>query len=65
MRYVSLRNECDGLSILGPGNALLEGMVLLEYVWPCWSRCIIVSVGFKTLLLAANMEANILLSVFR
>lgn len=22
------------------GVALLEGWVLLEWVWPCWSRCV-------------------------
>ena len=38
---------------LAQGVALVEGMALLEYVWPCWSRCVIVGVGFKNLTLAA------------
>ena len=29
------------------------GVVLLEEVWLCWSRCVTVGVGFKTLILAA------------
>ena len=35
------------------GVALLEGMALLEWVWPFWSKCVTVGVGFKTLILAA------------
>ena len=33
--------------------AVLGGVALLEWVWPCWSGCVTVGVGFKTLLLAA------------
>jgi hypothetical protein len=33
------------------GVALLEDLALLEEVWPCWSRCITVGLGFNTLLL--------------
>jgi hypothetical protein len=29
-----------------------QGEALLE-VWPCWSRCVTVGVGFKTLILVA------------
>ena len=32
---------------------LAQGVALLEWVWPCWSRCAIMGKGFKTLLLAA------------
>ena len=32
---------------------LLEGVALLELVWPCWSRRDIVDVSFKTLILTA------------
>jgi hypothetical protein len=35
------------------GAAPLEGMTLLEQMWPCWSRCVTVGVGFKTLILTA------------
>jgi hypothetical protein len=35
------------------GVALLESVVLLEEVWPFWSRCVTVDVDFKTLILAA------------
>jgi hypothetical protein len=35
------------------GVALLGGVALLEWVWPCLSRCVTVGVGFKTLILAA------------
>jgi hypothetical protein len=38
---------------LGQGMALLEGEALLEYVWPCWSTCVTVDVGFMTLILVA------------
>jgi hypothetical protein len=33
--------------------ALLGGVALLEQVWPCWSGCVTVDVGFKILILAA------------
>ena len=32
------------------GVAALEGMALLEWMWPCWSECVTVGVGFKTLI---------------
>ena len=38
---------------LAQGVALFGGETLLEYVWLCWSRCVTVNMGFKTLLLAA------------
>jgi hypothetical protein len=28
-------------------------VALLEWVWPCWSGCVGVVVGYKTLILAA------------
>ena len=34
------------------GVAQLEGVALLEWVWPCWSGCVTVDVGFKALTLA-------------
>ena len=37
---------------LAQGVALLGGVAFLEYVWPCWSRCVTVEVDFKTLALA-------------
>jgi hypothetical protein len=30
----------DGLNILSQGKALLGGVALLEWVWPCWRKCI-------------------------
>jgi len=42
------RNLC-----IEQGVALLGGVTLLELVWPCWSRCVTVGMGFKTLTLAA------------
>ena len=33
--------------------ALFGAVALLEQVWPSWSRCVTVGVGFKTLILAA------------
>jgi hypothetical protein len=30
------------------------GVVLFEWVWLCWSRFVIVGVGFKTLVLASG-----------
>jgi len=38
---------------LPQGVALFGGVALLEWMWPCWSKCVTVGVGFKTLLLAA------------
>jgi hypothetical protein len=38
---------------LTQGVALLKCMALLEWMWPCWNRFIIVGVCFKTLILAA------------
>jgi hypothetical protein len=35
------------------GVALLGGVALLEWMWPCWSSCVTVGIGFKTLILAA------------
>jgi hypothetical protein len=37
---------------LAQGLALIEDVVLLEYVWPCWSRYVTEGVGYKTLILA-------------
>ena len=34
--------------LVGPqGMALLEGVALLEYVWPYWRKCITVEAGFE------------------
>jgi len=33
------------------GEAALEGMTLLECMWPCWSECVTLGVGFETLIL--------------
>jgi hypothetical protein len=38
---------------LAQGVALFGDVALLEWVWPCWSRCVTVGVGFKTFILAA------------
>jgi hypothetical protein len=35
------------------GVALLEGVDRLELAWSCGSRCVTVSIGFMTLILAA------------
>jgi hypothetical protein len=40
-----------------------KGVALLEYVWPCWSRCITVSVSVKTH--PSCLEVSILLAAFR
>ena len=37
---------CDGLYMFGTGRALLE-------MWPCWRKCVIVGLGFKSLVLAS------------
>ena len=29
------------------GMALLGGVALLEWVWPCWRKCVTVEVGFE------------------
>ena len=29
------------------GVSLLGGVALLEWVWPCWSRCVPVGMGFR------------------
>jgi hypothetical protein len=56
---------CDGLNMLGPESGtiwrcgLVEvGVALLEWVWPCWSRYVTVSVGFKTLILATWTQSS-------
>lgn len=38
---------------LAQGVALLGGMALLEWVWPYWSKCVTVGMGFNSLFLAA------------
>ena len=38
---------------LAKGVTLLEGVALLESVWPCCSRCVTVGVDFKTLILSS------------
>ena len=43
----------DGLYMLSPGSGTREGVALMEYVRPCWSRCVTVALGFNTLILAA------------
>ena len=43
--------NCDGLKCLAQGKALLGGMALWQWVWPCWRKCAIVAMGFKTLIL--------------
>ena len=49
---------------LAQGGALLQGVALLEWVWPCWSRCVTVDMGFKTLI-PSCLEASILLAASR
>jgi hypothetical protein len=47
-------DECGGLNMLGPYRlALLGGVTfaLLEWVWPCWRKCVTVGVGFEILFL--------------
>jgi len=34
---------------LAQGVALIGGMALLEWVWPCWSGCGLVGVGMALL----------------
>jgi hypothetical protein len=41
-----------GLNILAQTVALLEYVAFLEWVLPCWRKCVTVWVGFETLLLA-------------
>ena len=38
---------CDGFHRLSPGSGTIKK------VWPCWSKCVTVAVGYKTLILAA------------
>jgi hypothetical protein len=49
--YGSHGVECDSFICLVQGVALLEGVALFGSVWPYWSRCVTVDVGFKTLIL--------------
>jgi hypothetical protein len=37
--------------VLGNGTIRMCGLV--GGVWPCWRKCVIVGVGFETLLLAS------------
>jgi hypothetical protein len=34
------------------------GVALFEWVWPLWSRCVTVGVGFKTLFLATWKQVS-------
>ena len=43
---------------------LLEGVALLELVWPCWSRCVTVGLGYKNPH-PSCLEASLLLAAFR
>ena len=36
------------VGMLGPwGVALLGGVALSEWVWPCWRKCVTVGAGFE------------------
>ena len=56
-----LESPCDGLHMLCTGSGTIRrcglglgvGVALLEWAWPCWSGCVAVAVGLKTLTLAA------------
>ena len=44
--------SCAGLNMLGAWEvALLRGVALMEWVWPCWRKCVTVGVGFEMFLL--------------
>ena len=43
---------------LAQGGALLEGVALLEWVWPYWSRCVTVGMGFRTLILVPVSQSS-------
>ena len=49
--------------MLGPQEeALLGGVALLEWVWPCWRKGVTVGVGFEVLCSGLpSMEENLLL----
>ena len=49
---------------LAQGVALLRGVALLEWVWPCWRNCVTIEVGFKNLLLAVWKPIDLLLFAF-
>jgi hypothetical protein len=42
---------------------LLGGVVLLEWVWPCWRKCVTVEVGFDAL--PSEEETSLLFAAFR
>jgi hypothetical protein len=38
--------------------ALLGGVALLEWMWPCWRKCVTVGVGFDILLLVLGRQSS-------
>jgi hypothetical protein len=51
--FIPVRTSVMACICLLQGMTILEGLALLEWVWPSWSRCVTVDVGFKTLILVA------------
>ena len=55
--------ECGNLNVINLqkliGVALLGGMALLEWVWPCWRKCITLEVGFEGSYTQAMLSVNI------
>ena len=47
------KGQCAGLFMLGPENGTIRRCGPVEWVWPWWSRCVAVGMGFKTLILAS------------
>jgi hypothetical protein len=46
-------NSCVWMLAFPQGMIQLGSVSLLKQVWPCWTKCITVRVGFETLLLAS------------
>jgi hypothetical protein len=54
--------SCAGLNMLGAWEvALLRGVALMEWVWPCWRKCVTVGVGFVILCPSSIQPGRILL----
>lgn len=71
--HLSHITGCGGLRMLGPHRlmcltawptmVLLEGVASLEYLWPCWRKCITVGSCFEVIydLAIINVAHSVLL----
>jgi hypothetical protein len=54
---LGLGGDLNKSGTIGSGLVGVD-MASLEWVWPCWRNCVIVGVGFETLLLAACEQSS-------